>query len=115
MKHASCVRLAISIPTAITPATSSTGSKLGVSPTSASHPLPCASSVAVQDPHDLLIRGHSRSGAAAFPTKPTCFKECDAAPAPAEQPYSVNDGVERTHLTRSAQRGTSPASRDKLR
>jgi hypothetical protein len=34
--------------------------------------------------HNLLIRGRSRSGAAAFLTKPKYFKEGGAAPAPLE-------------------------------
>jgi hypothetical protein len=35
-------------------------------------------------PHNLLIRGRSRSGAAAFRTKPERFREVRAAPAPSE-------------------------------
>jgi hypothetical protein len=35
-------------------------------------------------PHNLLMRGRSRSGAAVFLTKPKCFKEVTAASAPLE-------------------------------
>jgi hypothetical protein len=69
MKHASCVRLAISIPTLITSGTSPADSKLGAAPTSASSQLPCALKRGDATCHNLLIRGHSRSGAAVFPTK----------------------------------------------
>jgi hypothetical protein len=53
-------------------------------------------------PHNLLMRGRSRSRAAAFLTKPKRFKEGRAAPAPSEHnPTPVVDGVERIQLTRS--------------
>src|ERR1700716_353728 len=54
------------------------------SPTSASLPLPCASSVADCNPTTCLYVATRGAGAAAFPTKPNCFKERDAAPAPAK-------------------------------
>src|SRR5262249_48523323 len=83
MKHASCVRLAISIPTAITIGTSPTTFEAGRVPdVRESSTALCVKRGGLFVPHNLLMRGHSRSGAAVFPTKPTCFKERDAAPAP---------------------------------
>src|SRR5262249_28255069 len=83
MKHASCLRLAISIPTAITIGTSPTTVEAGRVPdVRESSTALCVKRGGLFVPHNLLMRGHSRSGAAVFPTKPTCFKERDAAPAP---------------------------------
>src|SRR3979409_29849 len=58
------------------------------SPTSASLPLPCASSVADCNLHYLLIRGHSRSGGSRLPDEAQLLQGARRSPSSGEaQPY----------------------------